>query len=277
MASSSGIIDLVMGAAYFITPVILAGVGGWRNTMYIWGGIALLVAVLWMILGRERATPAYQERLLSQERTPLAVMLKYPQLWVMGLGMAGAMLSFQAFSTFWPTFAGEELGVSLSTAGFVLGFMSIAAAPMDVLVNVVPSFVRRQTAVIGLSGLVTAGCLVGLLYISSTPLVILLGVVKGAAMAYFPVLMVMVYQLPGIKPREVAMGLAFMSTSIWVGSALGPLLVGFLEEATGDLQLSLLITAFFPLTLVVSALVLQGRRWQMVGQVPVSANPGHET
>ena len=65
--------------------------------------------------------------------------------------------------------------------------------------------------------------------------------------------MLMVYQLPGIKPREVAVGVSFMQTSIWVGAVIGPLLVGFVQEATGDLRMPLTVAALSPLILVLAA------------------------
>ena len=78
-------------------------------------------------------------------------------------------------------------------------------------------------------------------------------------MSYFPVIITMVYLLPDIKPREVAVGLSFVYTCIDTGTAVGPLLVGFLQEATGDLRLSLMITVLFPLTLVLAAFLLRTR------------------
>ena len=43
---------------------------------------------------------------------------------------------------------------------------------------------------------------------------------------------------------------------ITVGQALGPLFIGFLEEATGNLLLAMLIASFTPLSLVVAGTTL---------------------
>lgn len=270
-----GSIDILMGIAFFLTPLIMDWLDGWRNTMYLWSGLGFLTAVVWMILGKERVTSEYRERMQSQVESPLLTILKYKQLWVMGLGMASAMLTQTAFHTFWPTFARDDLGVSATMTGVVLGLMTIVAGPTDFLVNAVPALVRRQPLVLALCGLVTTGTYTGLLYVDATPLVILLAVMKGFFFAFFPVLMIMVYQLPGIRPREVAVGVAFMQTSIWIGAAIGPLLVGFLQEATGDLQFALLVTAFFPLVLVGSAVLLQTQRTKPTPRVAAPAAPGH--
>ena len=53
--------------------------------------------------------------------------------------------------------------------------------------------------------------------------------------------------------------MSFMETSIWGGSAIGPLLVGGLQEATGDLQTALFINGLLPLMLLVSAGMLYVR------------------
>ena len=255
-----GTIDIVMGVAFFVTPLLLIGLGGWRNTMYLMGGMGLLATGLWMIFGKERVTGEYRERMKSQLQNPLLVVLKYKQLWVMGFGMGTTMVGQTAFEIFWPTYATEDLGVSITTAGVALGIMLLVAGPTVFLVNAVPALAQRQTLVLAACGIATAGANLGLLYIDSVPTLLLMPVVRGLFAAYFPVLMIMVYQLPGIKPREVVVGVAFMQTSIWIGAAIGPLLVGFLQDATGDLRLALLTTAFTPLGLVLSAAILQWQR-----------------
>ena len=43
---------------------------------------------------------------------------------------------------------------------------------------------------------------------------------------------------------------------ISTGQALGPLFIGFLEEATGDLKLTMFIASFTPLSLVLAGTTL---------------------
>ncbi|MFQ5934285.1 MAG: CynX/NimT family MFS transporter [Dehalococcoidia bacterium] len=273
MAFTNGVwfggVDLGMGIAFFITPLIMEWLGGWRNTFYFWGGVALLMAAIWIVFGKERVTSEYQERMESQDKTPLGVILKYPELWILGLGMIGAMIGAAGLQTFWPTLAGEKLGLSISLVGVTLGLMSIAAGPTDFLVNAVPTLVRKQPLVLAVGGLVTTGIYLGLIYSESPTLTLALGVAEGIFRAYFPVLMIMVFQMPNIKPREVGVGLAFMETCIWIGSAIGPLVVGFIQEATGDLRFAILVTSFTPLTLLVSAALLQARQWSPIPKIPV--------
>ena len=78
-----GVIGLLMGVGLFVTPFLLETLGSWRDTLYIMGGIGLASAALWTILGRERVTAEYQQRMESQRQNPLLNALKYKQLWFM--------------------------------------------------------------------------------------------------------------------------------------------------------------------------------------------------
>ena len=255
-----GAIDIVMGIALLVTPLLIEILGSWRSTLYIMGGMGIVSTVLWTILGRERVTAEYEQRMESQLQNPLLNALKYKQLWLMGLAMCSASIAMSAFDIFWPTFAQQELGVSLTIAGITVGIVQLAAGPATFLVNAIPELARRQTLVLGTCGVAIVGTNLGLLALDSVPALLMMPVVRGMASIYFPVLMIMVYQLPGIRPREVAVGIGFMLTCVWIGAAIGPLLVGFVQEVTGDLGFALYTTAFTPLMMVVSAAILQGRR-----------------
>ena len=255
-----GATSMVMGGTLFMTPLLLEALGSWRNLLYIMGGIGIVSAVMWTILGKERVSAEYQERMDSQLQNPLLNALKYKQLWLLGLGMCSASIAMTAFDVFWPTFAQEGLEVSLTIAGIAVGIVQLVAGPATILVNAIPELARRQTFVLGACAVAIIGTNLGLLSLTSVPLLLIMPVVRGMAFLYFPVSMIMVYQLPGIRPREVAVGVGFMLTAVWLGSAIGPLLVGFVQEVTGDLRFALFTTAFTPLVMVVSAVVLQVQR-----------------
>ena len=122
--------------------------------------------------------------------------------------------------------------VSDNVPGAVFGLSLFGAGAAVYLFNVIPFFNRFRTTTLALSGLSTAAVNAGLLFIANPTFLILLSIPRGVANLYFPLLMIMVYQLPGIRPREVAVGIAFMQTSIWLGNAIGPLIVGYVQEAS---------------------------------------------
>lgn len=252
-------IDLIMGIAFLVTPQFQNLAGGWRETFFMWSMILLGLTVVWMIVGGERVTEEYATRARAETSSPLNALRNYRQLWIMGLGMGGSMAAQAGFQNFWPTLAEDKLGFGAGFVGLALGATTFAAAPTDFLANAIPSLIRRRTLVLSVCSIASVVSLTGMVYATSAPLSLGLAVLKGFSFAFFPVLMIMVFLIPGIKPREIGIGMSFMETSIWGGSAIGPLLVGGLQQATGDLQTALFINGLLPSILLVSAGMLYVR------------------
>ena len=252
-------IDLIMGIGFLVTPQFQALAGGWRETFFIWSMILLGLTVVWMIVGGERVTEEYATRARAETSSPLNALRNYRQLWIMGLGMGGSMAAQAGFQNFWPTLAEDKLGFGAGFVGLALGATTFAAAPTDFLANAIPGLIRRRTLVLSICSIASVISLTGMVYATSAPLALGLAVLKGFSFAFFPVLMIMVFLIPGIKPREIGIGMSFMETSIWGGSAIGPLLVGGLQQATGDLQTALFINGLLPSMLLVSAGMLYVR------------------
>ena len=259
-------IDLIMGIGFLVTPQFQALAGGWRETFFIWSMILLGLTVVWMIVGGERVTEEFATRARAETTSPLNALRNYRQLWIMGLGMGGSMAAQAGFQNFWPTLAEDKLGFGAGFVGLALGATTFAAAPTDFLANAIPGLIRRRTLVLSVCSIASVISLTGMVYATSVPLALSLAVLKGFSFAFFPVLMIMVFLIPGIKPREIGIGMSFMETSIWGGSAIGPLLVGGLQEATGDLQMALFINGLLPLMLLVSAGMLYVRERRAVLQ-----------
>ena len=95
---------------------------------------------------------------------------------------------------------------------------------------------------------------------------------RGLIHVYFPAINTLVYQLPGARPREIVAAMAVTSTCAWTGAAIGPLLVGFVEEATGDPRLALYTTSFTPVLGIALAFVIyvvRSRATLPAAQAPV--------
>ncbi len=255
----AGIADTCLGLALLLTPFIMNWTGGWRDTLYVWAAICLAIAFAWVVMGRERVTADYRESLSGQSGTPINVILKYRELQVLGVGTAGFITTMSAFSVFWPTLAEVNLGIEDVVVGVAFGMMFFVAAPSEMLVALLPRVARRRFMVLAVCALTSSAAHLGLVFTSSVPVVLALFVVIGASISFFPVMTTMVFHLPNIRPREVAVGVSFIYTLASLGSAIGPLLVGFLQEATGDLRQALFVTVFFPLLLFASSIYLRGR------------------
>ena len=266
-------IDLIMGIAFLVTPQFQELAGGWRETFFIWSMISFGLTIVWMIVGGERVTEEYAARARSETSSPLNALRNYKQLWIMGMGMGGSMAGQAGFQNFWPTLAEDELGLTPAFAGLALGATTFAAAPTDFLANAIPTLIRRRTLVLMVCGVTSIVSLTGMVYATSSPVVLTLAVAKGFSFAFFPVLMIMVFLIPGIKPREIGIGMSFMETSIWGGSAIGPILVGGLQQLTDNLQTALLVSGFLPVFLLVAAAMLAMRDRAPVPPLPDAPPP----
>ena len=251
-----GATTTVWGLALIGTPQLQDLVGSWRNVLYVMGGVVSVTTVLWLLLGRERVTTEYARSLESQARSPVLNVLRYKEMWLLALAIGSATTPVVAFEVFWPTFATEELNVPLKIAGVAAGIVMLVGGPVAITANAVPWLAGRQPLLLGFSGVVVISTGAAFLHLHWVPALLMVAVVRGMLHVYFPAIVIMVYQLRGARPREVAAGMAVASTAAWAGSAIGPLLVGFVQEATDDLRLALYTTVFFPVLGIIAAAVL---------------------
>jgi predicted MFS family arabinose efflux permease len=70
-------------------------------------------------------------------------------------------------------------------------------------------------------------------------MVLLTGV--GVVWIVSPVMDVLPFEFPGIRPREVAVVTSLVKTCSGLGFALGPMIVGLVAQLTGSLQMGLLV------------------------------------
>jgi predicted MFS family arabinose efflux permease len=257
----NGVFGAVMGMGWIGTPFLLDAVGGdWRNALYVLGGVLTAATIVWTVLGRQRITPEYAKQVQSQEGSPLGSIFRYRDLWVCCLAFLGAQLAWMAFTTFWPTLMLDGYGASLNWSGSILGINSLAAAAGGLAVGLLAAQPRRRRVVLIAAGPVLALTLAAMNLTGSIPLLTALDLVNGVAWGFWPLLMALPFGLPGIKPREVAVALALLDTSMLVGGATGPVLAGFVQEATGDIRVALVVASMFCLTLSVTGLLVRARR-----------------
>lgn len=270
------LLAILEGIGFMVIPLILVLFDDWRMTLYVWAGLCLTITIAWTIIGGDKDTPEYRTRMESQEKTPIASIFRYKEPWLMGFGVAGTVGGRMAFDTFWPTFTENRFGTDVTIAGLVIGVISMAGAPTMLMTTLLPSFARRTTAVLMMGGIGLSFSYIAALFTGSIPLLFLLGIVNGLSFGFFPLMIASLYDLPGIKPREVAVAVALVYTVMWGGAALGPLVAGFVQEATDDLRLALFITSLGPLILSVTALVLAaGRKRELPATSPVPVTTSH--
>ncbi len=248
---------LVVGGGLALSPVILILLGDdWRGTLRIFAFYYVALAGLWLVMGRDRVT----EEFSSGESQPLLPLLRsalsHRNLWICGGGFAGATMAFSAFLSFYPTFMLQEYDVSLRTSGIALALDVILGGIGGLGIGYFAATWRKEGLFLQVLGLIMVGSFLGMVLFSSVPIIFIMAFVNGVAWTFFPILITVPFNLRRIQPRQLAVAFSFTMMLISTGQALGPLFIGFLEEATGNLKLTMFIASFSPLSLVLAGTTL---------------------
>ena len=248
---------LVVGGGLALSPVILILLGDdWRGTLRIFAFYYVALAAVWLVMGRDRVTEEFS-RGESQPLLPLLrSALNYRDLWICGGGFAGATMAFSAFVSFYPTLMLQEYGLSLRTSGIALALDVILGGVGGLGIGYYAAAWRKEGLFLQVLGVVMVGSFLGMTLFSSVPVIFVMAFINGIAWTFFPILITVPFHLRGIQPRQLAVAFSFTMMLISTGQALGPLMIGFLEEATGDLLQAMVIASLTPLTLVIAGTTL---------------------
>ncbi len=257
---SNVLFGLMVGGGQVATPLILASFGdSWRATLYVFGALFVALTILWMVLGRERRTETFQRQEATQDSNVLLGALRYRDLWVGGLGFLGVTTAWNAFLIFFPTLMLDNYNISLGWSGIILAIGILVGGVTGLGFGYFSMNNGREKLILQILGLVMAGTYMGMTLTHSISALLALSFINGIAWGFWPILFTVPFHLPGIRPREVAVAVSFTMMMSSGGTALGPLVAGFLQEALQDLRMSLFLISFLSLSLSVVGVLLPFR------------------
>ncbi len=254
---SNVLFGVVVGGGLLATPIILDSLGDdWRVTFRIFGGVFVLITVLWVVLGRERTTPEFSERNLPREAGLIKSAISHRDLWVAGFGFIGAVTAWSAFLSFYPTLMLDRYEVPLRWSGAILAVGVFVGGITGLAVGYLVMARDRRKGFLQAFGVIMVLTYVGMTITGSMPLLMASSFANGIAWGFFPILYTVPFLLRGIRPREIAVAIAFLTVMTSLGFLLGPLATGFLQEAT-DLRTALQIVSLSAVSLTVAGVVLR--------------------
>ncbi len=263
---SNAMFGLVVGGGVAASPFILIALGDdWRATLLSFVALFTVMTILWMIFGKERVTSEYRARLAAQDASVLKGTLRYRDLWIGGLGFVGATTAWSGFLSFYPTLMLDNHQMPLVWSGGILALGIFMGGICGLGFGWLVMVSDRGRTILLATGATMAATFVAMTQTGSIPVLLALTFVNGIAWGFWPVLYSVPFHLHGIRPREVAVGLAFIQMMSSAGIALGPLATGLLQELTHDLGLSLAIVSFGSLSLCMAGLLM---RHGLSGRVP---------
>jgi len=242
---------LVVGGGLALSPLILEAVGGeWRTTLRIFGIYFAVLALIWVVLGKERNTVEYKQARDSGDVSTVRGALRYRDLWVCGIGFAGASMSLGGFMAFYPTFMLEEFDLSIRLSGSILAVGVIVGGISGLWLGYAAASASRERLYLEVLGTLMVGSFMGMVLTGSAPLLWVLTFFNGIAWGFFPILLTVPFNLRGIRPQELAVAYGFTIMFVSFGASMGPLFVGLLQDATDDLRLALLLVSLASVSLV---------------------------
>ena len=257
---SNVLFGLVVGGGLVLAPVILDLTNGdWRATLRIFGRYFAGITLLWTLVGSERTNVADQDVVAEKGLDVVKVALRHRDLWIGGLGFAGATMSFGAFLAFYPTLMLEEFDISLRLSGMILALGVVVGGIGGIGIAWAASTHGREGNYLQVLGILMICTNLGMVLTGSVPALFVLSFFNGVAWAFFPILVTIPFHLPGIKPREVAVAFAFTMMMTSVGTSLGPLFTGYLQEGLDDLKMALFLISFTSISLILAGSTLRFR------------------
>ncbi len=249
---------LVVGGGLALAPVLLILLADdWRLSLRTLGFYYVALTVIWLLLGRDRMTEEFRGFESQPVLSLLRSALRYRDLWLCGSGFAGATMAFSAFIAFYPTLMLEDYAIPLSISGAALAIDVILGGVIGLATAYYAAAWRKEGLFLQVLGVVMIGSFLGMVLTASVPVIFVMSVINGFAWSFFPILITVPFNLQGIEPRQLAVAFSFTMMMTSIGQALGPLFTGYLQEATDDLRLAMIIMSFVPITLVMAGTTIR--------------------
>ena len=117
---------LALGVALSVTTVAPIADGiGWKNALSVFGAIALLGALAWAFLGRERPLERQAISVTNITFSDISSVLRNPVILLLAAADALVFMQYTALTGWLPTFYGESRNMSLAQAGFITGLIPL--------------------------------------------------------------------------------------------------------------------------------------------------------
>ncbi len=258
MGITMGMMAMGQSVGIMVIPFLLTILGNWRNMLSVYSLVMLLMSIIWMVFAREHVMSKYPDGMSSRaDRPSLRSVLKRKEFTMIGIAIFGNALTYTCTLLFLPTYLVEQRGLALTTAGLISGLLPLGGISANFVMGFISDRIGLRKPTIW-----PAALLEPILYfillspIPSWALPVIAFVVGFMAWAPFTAVRSIPYELPGVKPAEVAVGQSVINTITTLGMFFGAPSVGRLAEKLGSMGTALSIVCVFPLTMAVVGFLL---------------------
>ena len=256
LMNSMNLVAVTVGiAASTFSAAPLADVLGWRGVLSLFGGFALAGALAWMVLGRTREEVRGTIQSISVREVWSVIRSRTTLL--LALADVGPFAQYVALTAWLPTYYHEELGMSLSKAGFVVGLLPLTGIFALLLVGLLGLHVKRRKPFLIVPGVLVGFAGMGSFLGGDTPVLYLAVILLGfCSWLYLPILFTIPMDLPDVSPQRVGL---IWATILAIGSTAGmisPAVVGSTTDLLGTYLPSFFLWAVLSWSLLLAGILL---------------------
>ncbi|MHA6259749.1 CynX/NimT family MFS transporter [Sporosarcina sp. CAU 1771] len=209
---------------------------GWRGALAVFGVLPLLAILFWLPQIRKKQSTT---EFIEDEKRPRTQLMRSSLAWKITLFMGLQSLIYYSIIAWLPEILSEQ-GFTQSGAGFMISLMQFAVLPFTFIVPIIAGRMKNQRLlvactgflfILGIGGISLGGSLV------ITLSMIAIGIACGSAFS-----LAMIFFSLRTKNSEEAAELSGMAQTFgYLLAAIGPLLFGFLRDATGSWSSSIIL------------------------------------
>jgi cyanate permease len=155
--------------------------------------------------------------------------------------MLALSATWTAIVTFLPTLLLENRGLAPTFSGPLLGFLYYGLIPGALLGGMLEKKVQNRKLLLWVPALCNMLLGIAITYTTTPWLLMILLTGVGLVWIVSPVIEVLPFEFPDIRPREIAVIVSLIKMLSGLGFALGPLVTGLVAQVTGSLQTGLLV------------------------------------
>lgn len=223
---ANGVLSMGMAAGFTVSSMISATVlspwlGGWRQVLMLYGGLAILLSVPWMLTPPGPAGPSNVVLRSPSLRAMLSHVARLRRMWLLGFGILGIGGGIQGMLGYLPLYL-RDVGWTEAAADSVAGSFHLASMALVIPIALWSDRLGLRRPVLTTAALLTATG-IGLLSVANGLLVwgavIMAGMVRDGFMAVF---FTTTIETDSIGPAYAGTATGFVLVFSGIGGLLAP-------------------------------------------------------
>jgi len=238
--------------------VPLATSVGWHATLAGYAGLAVAVAVAWVLLARDGLFGRPQRStVIMAPGTRTASVYLQRWTWLLAVGFAGPIACYDTFTAWLPTYYTSVGGLSLEHASFLASVLALSGVPGALLGGWLTARLGRRKPLLVWPGVLLPPTAAAAFLVSDPTLLIgVLTLFGMLAWGFNPAYVTIPMELPDVSAVSVGGILSVVFTLTGLCVFVTPLVVGALVEATGSFVPGFSLCVVLSLALVIVGLSL---------------------